>query len=188
MTSERQTFYCVPIPGESLWVKEISFIRTKELSSLHFGFYQCFDSILLVVSLLLYWFLTAQNSYAGTSQARVVPSTSYVPNRHKRSYEEDDEMDTQSQQMKDVSQGMKEKWISIQYVDSFKFVKYMGSCSKLDIFLLNRSSQLCGVSCQHGAEASGDKGPQSGLVPIALHVQSGPQLPFAWRKGPSLPC
>uniref|UniRef100_A0A673JUZ1 Mini-chromosome maintenance complex-binding protein n=1 Tax=Sinocyclocheilus rhinocerous TaxID=307959 RepID=A0A673JUZ1_9TELE len=63
VTSERQTFYCVPIPGESQW-----------------------------------------NSYAGTSQARVVPSTSYVPNRHKRSYEEDDEMDTQPQQMKDVSQ------------------------------------------------------------------------------------
>uniref|UniRef100_A0A8C1XKD9 Mini-chromosome maintenance complex-binding protein n=1 Tax=Cyprinus carpio TaxID=7962 RepID=A0A8C1XKD9_CYPCA len=60
VTSERQTFYCVPIPGESQW-----------------------------------------NSYAGTSQARVVPSTSYVPNRHKRSYEEDDEMDTQPQQMKE---------------------------------------------------------------------------------------
>uniref|UniRef100_A0A671PJ13 Mini-chromosome maintenance complex-binding protein n=1 Tax=Sinocyclocheilus anshuiensis TaxID=1608454 RepID=A0A671PJ13_9TELE len=55
VTSERQTFYCVPIPGESQW-----------------------------------------NSYAGTSQARVVPSTSYVPNRHKRSYEEDYEMDTHS--------------------------------------------------------------------------------------------
>uniref|UniRef100_A0A671NSU9 Mini-chromosome maintenance complex-binding protein n=1 Tax=Sinocyclocheilus anshuiensis TaxID=1608454 RepID=A0A671NSU9_9TELE len=61
VTSERQTFYCVPIPGESQW-----------------------------------------NSFAGTSQARVVPSTSYVPNRHKRSYEEDDEMDTQPQQMKDA--------------------------------------------------------------------------------------
>uniref|UniRef100_A0A672LD47 Mini-chromosome maintenance complex-binding protein n=1 Tax=Sinocyclocheilus grahami TaxID=75366 RepID=A0A672LD47_SINGR len=57
VTSERQTFYCVPIPGESQWAKEISFI----------------------------------------CQARVVPSTSYVPNRHKRSYEEDDEMDTQPQ-------------------------------------------------------------------------------------------
>uniref|UniRef100_A0A671PG32 Mini-chromosome maintenance complex-binding protein n=1 Tax=Sinocyclocheilus anshuiensis TaxID=1608454 RepID=A0A671PG32_9TELE len=61
VTSERQTFYCVPIPGESQW-----------------------------------------NSYAGTSQARVVPSTSYVPNRHKRSYEEDYEMDTQPQEMKYV--------------------------------------------------------------------------------------
>ncbi|XP_051504614.1 mini-chromosome maintenance complex-binding protein-like isoform X1 [Myxocyprinus asiaticus] len=66
VTSERQTFYCVPIPGESQWVKE---------------------------------------SYAGTSQARVVPSTSYAPNRHKRSYEEDDEMDTQPQLMKDLNQG-----------------------------------------------------------------------------------
>lgn len=55
-TAERQTFYCVPIPGENLWVKEC---------------------------------------YTTSSQARVVPSTSYVPSRQKRSYEEDDEMDTQ---------------------------------------------------------------------------------------------
>lgn len=26
VTSERQTFYCVPVPGESAWVKEISFL------------------------------------------------------------------------------------------------------------------------------------------------------------------
>uniref|UniRef100_A0A7N6A9J3 Mini-chromosome maintenance complex-binding protein n=1 Tax=Anabas testudineus TaxID=64144 RepID=A0A7N6A9J3_ANATE len=51
VTAERQTFYCVPIPGESPWVKEIS------------------------------------------SSSRVVPSTSYVPSRHKRSYEEDDDVD-----------------------------------------------------------------------------------------------
>lgn len=25
VTAERQTFYCVPIPGENAWVKEISF-------------------------------------------------------------------------------------------------------------------------------------------------------------------
>ncbi|KAI7805248.1 mini-chromosome maintenance complex-binding protein [Triplophysa rosa] len=66
VTSERQTFYCVPIPGESQWIR---------------------------------------NSYAGTSQARVVPSTSYAPNRHKRSYEEDDDMDTYPQKMKDLNQG-----------------------------------------------------------------------------------
>ncbi|KAL7877885.1 hypothetical protein SRHO_G00045280 [Serrasalmus rhombeus] len=54
VTSERQTFYCVPIPGES-------------------------------------------------HQARVVPSTSYTPNRHKRSYEEDDEMDTQAQQENELN-------------------------------------------------------------------------------------
>ncbi|XP_007252308.2 mini-chromosome maintenance complex-binding protein isoform X1 [Astyanax mexicanus] len=66
VTSERQTFYCVPIPGESQWVKE---------------------------------------SFAGSSQARVVPSTSYTPNRHKRSYEEDDDMDTQPQQDKELNSG-----------------------------------------------------------------------------------
>uniref|UniRef100_A0A4W6CXN6 Mini-chromosome maintenance complex-binding protein n=1 Tax=Lates calcarifer TaxID=8187 RepID=A0A4W6CXN6_LATCA len=54
VTAERQTFYCVPIPGENPWVKDIS-------SSCH--------------------------------SSRVVPSTSYVPSRQKRSYEEDDDMD-----------------------------------------------------------------------------------------------
>uniref|UniRef100_A0A672GZ87 Mini-chromosome maintenance complex-binding protein n=1 Tax=Salarias fasciatus TaxID=181472 RepID=A0A672GZ87_SALFA len=60
VTSERQTFYCVPIPGENPW-------------------------------------------YAGDSQARVVPSTSYVPSRQKRSHEddEDDDMDTQPQKQRE---------------------------------------------------------------------------------------
>ncbi|KAM6998067.1 mini-chromosome maintenance complex-binding protein [Tautogolabrus adspersus] len=52
VTAERQTFYCVPIPGENPWVKEI---------------------------------------YAGLSQVRVVPSTSYAPTRQKRSYEEEED-------------------------------------------------------------------------------------------------
>lgn len=58
VTAERQTFYCVPIPGENSWVKDC---------------------------------------YAASSQARVIPSTSYTPVRQKRSYEEDegDAMDTQ---------------------------------------------------------------------------------------------
>ncbi|KAM7385909.1 hypothetical protein PAMP_001953 [Pampus punctatissimus] len=66
VTAERQTFYCVPIPGENSWVKE---------------------------------------SYAGSSQARVVPSTSYVPSRQKRSYEEDDDMDTQPQKQREPHAG-----------------------------------------------------------------------------------
>ncbi|XP_071769320.1 mini-chromosome maintenance complex-binding protein [Centroberyx gerrardi] len=66
VTAERQTFYCVPIPGENPWVKE---------------------------------------SYAGSSQARVVPSTSYVPSRQKRSYEEDDDMDTQPQKQRESHTG-----------------------------------------------------------------------------------
>ncbi|KAK5882086.1 hypothetical protein CesoFtcFv8_020709 [Champsocephalus esox] len=68
VTAERQTFYCVPIPGESPWVKE---------------------------------------SYASSSQARVVPSTSYVPTRQKRSYEEDDDdMDTQPQKQREQHTGL----------------------------------------------------------------------------------
>ncbi|XP_029961871.1 mini-chromosome maintenance complex-binding protein [Salarias fasciatus] len=68
VTSERQTFYCVPIPGENPWVKE---------------------------------------KYAGDSQARVVPSTSYVPSRQKRSHEddEDDDMDTQPQKQREPHTG-----------------------------------------------------------------------------------
>ncbi|XP_032365836.1 mini-chromosome maintenance complex-binding protein [Etheostoma spectabile] len=69
VTAERQTFYCVPIPGENPWVKE---------------------------------------SYAGSSQARVVPSTSYAPTRQKRSYEEDDDMDdmdTQPQMQREPRTG-----------------------------------------------------------------------------------
>ncbi|XP_061491813.1 mini-chromosome maintenance complex-binding protein isoform X1 [Rhineura floridana] len=52
VTGDRQTFYCVPVPGESAWVKE---------------------------------------AYTSASQARVCPSTSYTPSRHKRSYEEDED-------------------------------------------------------------------------------------------------
>uniref|UniRef100_A0A6Q2XSQ8 Mini-chromosome maintenance complex-binding protein n=1 Tax=Esox lucius TaxID=8010 RepID=A0A6Q2XSQ8_ESOLU len=66
VTAERQTFYCVPIPGETLWA-----------------------------------FLNHSHTYARSSQARVVPSTSYIPSRQKRSYEEDDEMDTQPQKQRE---------------------------------------------------------------------------------------
>ncbi|KAM3863162.1 mini-chromosome maintenance complex-binding protein [Diretmus argenteus] len=68
VTAQRQIFYCVPIPGESPWVKEI---------------------------------------YASSSQARVAPSTSYVPSRQKRSYEEDDDdMDTQPQKQRELQTGL----------------------------------------------------------------------------------
>uniref|UniRef100_A0A663EEU8 Mini-chromosome maintenance complex-binding protein n=1 Tax=Aquila chrysaetos chrysaetos TaxID=223781 RepID=A0A663EEU8_AQUCH len=66
VTSERQTFYCVPVPGESAWVKEISFL---------------------------------------TDQARVSPSTSYTPSRHKRSYEEDEDMDLHPSKQKEQHMG-----------------------------------------------------------------------------------
>lgn len=62
--------------------------------------------LLTLQEVIYYWksfSLTAVNSYAGASQARVVPSTSYTPNRHKRSYEEDEEMDTQTQQNEEIS-------------------------------------------------------------------------------------
>ncbi|XP_069755970.1 mini-chromosome maintenance complex-binding protein isoform X2 [Narcine bancroftii] len=62
VTLERQTFYCIPVPGESEWVKEV---------------------------------------YASTSQARGNPSTSYTPSRHKRSYEEDEDMEMHPPKLKE---------------------------------------------------------------------------------------
>ncbi|NXX76386.1 MCMBP protein, partial [Urocolius indicus] len=69
VTAERQTFYCVPVPGESAWVKEISFFWME-----------------LVLS-------------------RVSPSTSYTPSRHKRSLEEDEDMDLHPSKQKDQHTG-----------------------------------------------------------------------------------
>ncbi|XP_017664726.1 PREDICTED: mini-chromosome maintenance complex-binding protein isoform X1 [Lepidothrix coronata] len=66
VTSERQTLYCVPVPGESAWVKE---------------------------------------AYISASQARVSPSTSYTPSRHKRSYEEDEDMDLHPSKQKEQHMG-----------------------------------------------------------------------------------
>ncbi|XP_036591801.1 mini-chromosome maintenance complex-binding protein isoform X2 [Trichosurus vulpecula] len=67
-TLERQTFYCVPVPGESAWVKE---------------------------------------AYVSASQARVSPSTSYTPSRHKRSYEDDEDMDLHPSKQKDQHTGLR---------------------------------------------------------------------------------
>ncbi|XP_074089619.1 mini-chromosome maintenance complex-binding protein isoform X1 [Macrotis lagotis] len=67
-TLERQTFYCVPVPGESAWVKE---------------------------------------AYVSASQARVSPSTSYTPSRHKRSYEDDEDMDLHPSKQKDQYTGLR---------------------------------------------------------------------------------
>ncbi|KFW68442.1 Mini-chromosome maintenance complex-binding protein, partial [Pygoscelis adeliae] len=74
VTSERQTFYCVPVPGESAWVKEIV---------LNPQFY----------------------AYISANQARVSPSTSYTPSRHKRSYEEDEDMDLHPSKQKEQHMG-----------------------------------------------------------------------------------
>ncbi|XP_048407430.1 mini-chromosome maintenance complex-binding protein isoform X1 [Stegostoma tigrinum] len=66
VTLERQTFYCIPVPGESEWVKE---------------------------------------AYASASQARGNPSTSYTPSRHKRSYEEDEDMEMHPHKLKEQCSG-----------------------------------------------------------------------------------
>ena len=48
-TLERQTFYCVPVPGESTWVKEISFIW-------NFLCVQCFLIIFLIQETTIHFF------------------------------------------------------------------------------------------------------------------------------------
>ncbi|NXK96765.1 MCMBP protein, partial [Formicarius rufipectus] len=73
VTLERQTFYCVPVPGESAWS-------------------------VVVLNPHLY-------AYISASQARVSPSTSYTPSRHKRSYEEDEEMDLHPSKQKEQHMG-----------------------------------------------------------------------------------
>ncbi|NXS62792.1 MCMBP protein, partial [Brachypteracias leptosomus] len=73
VTSERQTFYCVPVPGESAWFVVV---------------------------------LNPQfHAYISASQARVSPSTSYTPSRHKRSYEEDEDMDLHPSKQKEQHMG-----------------------------------------------------------------------------------
>ncbi|XP_068253560.1 mini-chromosome maintenance complex-binding protein [Nyctibius grandis] len=74
VTSERQTFYCVPVPGESAWLS------------------------LFVLNPQFY-------AYISASQARVSPSTSYTPSRHKRSYEEDEDMDLHPSKQKEQHMG-----------------------------------------------------------------------------------
>ncbi|NXE17576.1 MCMBP protein, partial [Ardeotis kori] len=73
VTLERQTFYCVPVPGESAWSVVV----------LNPQFY----------------------AYISASQARVSPSTSYTPSRHKRSYEEDEDMDLHPSKQKEQHMG-----------------------------------------------------------------------------------
>ncbi|KFW94376.1 Mini-chromosome maintenance complex-binding protein, partial [Phalacrocorax carbo] len=68
-SKQRQTFYCVPVPGESAW-------------------------FVLVLNCQYY-------AYISASQARVSPSTSYTPSRHKRSYEEDEDMDLHPSKQKE---------------------------------------------------------------------------------------
>ncbi|KAG9341039.1 hypothetical protein JZ751_019793 [Albula glossodonta] len=49
----------------------------------------------------VYLSLENQHGYAGCSHACVVPSTSYTPNRHKRSFEDDHDMDSQPSKQKE---------------------------------------------------------------------------------------
>lgn len=57
-------------------------------------------------SLLSLCFLNPQfHAYISASQARVSPSTSYTPSRHKRSYEEDEDMDLHPSKQKEQHMG-----------------------------------------------------------------------------------
>lgn len=57
-------------------------------------------------SLLSCGFLNPQShAYTSASQARVSPSTSYTPSRHKRSYEDDEDMDLHPSKQKEQHVG-----------------------------------------------------------------------------------
>lgn len=54
--------------------------------------------------------LTQSHAYVSASQARVSPSTSYTPSRHKRSYEEDEDMDLHPSKQKEQHMGKSCCW------------------------------------------------------------------------------
>ncbi len=66
--------------------------------------------------------LIPSHSYAGSSQARVLPSTSYAPTRQKRSYEEDDDMDdmdTQPQKQREPHAGIRSSLCEVEHICSW---------------------------------------------------------------------
>ncbi|XP_050021910.1 mini-chromosome maintenance complex-binding protein [Alexandromys fortis] len=75
---------------------------------LHFGKYrdiaECGDNLVQDYCLLNLLF----NAYVNANQARVSPSTSYTPSRHKRSYEDDEDMDLQPSKQKDQHAGARQ--------------------------------------------------------------------------------
>uniref|UniRef100_A0A2K6U2F7 Mini-chromosome maintenance complex-binding protein n=1 Tax=Saimiri boliviensis boliviensis TaxID=39432 RepID=A0A2K6U2F7_SAIBB len=73
---------------------------------LHFGKYR--DVAEIFFSLWWSFLNFSFNACVNANQARVSPSTSYTPSRHKRSYEDDDDMDLQPNKQKDQHAGARQ--------------------------------------------------------------------------------
>ncbi|XP_068807257.1 mini-chromosome maintenance complex-binding protein [Struthio camelus] len=76
----------------------------------YMGVYETVDpNTNMRVSEILFWFCILVNTETwqnvGASQARVSPSTSYTPSRHKRSYEEDEDMELHPSKQKEQHMG-----------------------------------------------------------------------------------
>ncbi|KAL6094354.1 hypothetical protein STEG23_034968, partial [Scotinomys teguina] len=86
----------------------------------HFGKYkdiaECGDNLIQDDCLLNFLF----NAYVNANQARVSPSTSYTPSRHKRSYEDDEDMDLQPNKQKDQHAGARQAGKVYEDWDCFK--------------------------------------------------------------------
>ncbi|KAF3827970.1 hypothetical protein GH733_001205 [Mirounga leonina] len=85
------------------------------------------------------------NAYVNANQARVSPSTSYTPSRHKRSYEDDEDMDLQPSKQKDQHAG------------------------QTKALLADASSLLDPMECADTAEEQRVHSPPASLVP-RIHV------------------
>uniref|UniRef100_F6WP96 Mini-chromosome maintenance complex-binding protein n=1 Tax=Ornithorhynchus anatinus TaxID=9258 RepID=F6WP96_ORNAN len=109
--------YCVPVPGESSWVKR---------------------NILCPIL---------------ANQARVSPSTSYTPSRHKRSYEDDEDMELHPSKQKDQHTGRKRNGGDLHGFGEPKRLETEASAGQ----------QLCSPNCSPSLDLNfplpGEKGP-----------------------------
>ncbi|OXB82592.1 UNVERIFIED_CONTAM: hypothetical protein H355_005847 [Colinus virginianus] len=145
VTSERQTFYCVPVPAGCAVVLNPQFY-----------------------------------AYISASQARVSPSTSYTPSRHKRSYEEDEDMEQHPSKQKEQHTGEKgpaclvkvyESWDTFKVNDVLEVYGILSVDPVLSIVSNEErdSSTLEPVEYMDIAEEQRVHSPPSSLVP-RIHV------------------
>ncbi|OWK07508.1 MCMBP [Cervus elaphus hippelaphus] len=82
--------------------------RNTKARVLHFGKYRDVAECGIVSRSWKSFFNPSFNAYVNANQARVSPSTSYTPSRHKRSYEDDEDMDLQPNKQKDQHTGARQ--------------------------------------------------------------------------------
>lgn len=130
--------------------------------------------------------LTLWHSFACCSQARVLPSTSYLPPRHKRSHEEDDEMETQPHKQKDQLTG----------TCGCRADGHGGRlCSRSSVLTPGSGRRPLftrGSRCHRGLwprrhQTARDRIPGSAHHPPRVPPPPGAELPPAWGEGACMP-